>query len=150
MRLRLRQSWLYLKRCAFQCIETSLKVWKWGFKKNQKVWNQIKIWTLTSLLIKLKSIDDRAPRNFNTILIIFDQTLDTIFWSKFWQRLRRTSWKARPWESKMYIPGRYLAFSQDLLYPLPSPPPPPHPPPNQDIPYTSICSTTYLYWGYPL
>ena len=26
-----------------------LKVWKWGFVKSKKVWNQIKIWTLTSL-----------------------------------------------------------------------------------------------------
>ena len=35
-----------LKRCAFQCI----KVWKWDFVKCEKVWNQIKIWTLTSLV----------------------------------------------------------------------------------------------------
>ena len=28
----------------------ALKVWKWGFVKNKKVWNQIKIWTLTSLI----------------------------------------------------------------------------------------------------
>ena len=38
-----------LKRCAFQCIQTALKVWKWGFVKSKKVLNQIKIWTLTSL-----------------------------------------------------------------------------------------------------
>ena len=25
----------------------ALKVWKWGFVKSQKFWNQIKIWTLT-------------------------------------------------------------------------------------------------------
>ena len=28
----------------------ALKVWKWGFVKSKKVWNQIKILTLTSLL----------------------------------------------------------------------------------------------------
>ena len=27
----------------------ALKVWKWGFVQSKKVWNQIKIWTLTSL-----------------------------------------------------------------------------------------------------
>ena len=27
----------------------ALTVWKWGFVKSKKVWNQIKIWTLTSL-----------------------------------------------------------------------------------------------------
>ena len=37
--------WNNLKRCAFQCIK-SLKI---GFCEEQKVWNQIKIWTLTSL-----------------------------------------------------------------------------------------------------
>ena len=30
------------KRYAFQCIQTTLKVWKWGFVKSNKVWNQIK------------------------------------------------------------------------------------------------------------
>ena len=39
-----------LKSCVFQCIQTALKVWKWGFVKWKKnVWNQIKIWSLTSL-----------------------------------------------------------------------------------------------------
>ena len=38
-----------LKRCAFQCIQTALKVWKLGFVKSEKVWNKIKIWPLTSL-----------------------------------------------------------------------------------------------------
>ena len=28
-----------------------VKVWKWGFVKSKKVWNQIKIWTLTSLYV---------------------------------------------------------------------------------------------------
>ena len=27
----------------------AFKVWQWGFVKSKKVWNQIKIWTLTSL-----------------------------------------------------------------------------------------------------
>ena len=38
-----------LKRCAE--IFNALKVWKWGFAKSKKVWNQIKIWTLTSMCI---------------------------------------------------------------------------------------------------
>ena len=38
-----------MKICAFQCIK-SLKMW---FCNVQKVWNQIKIWTLTSLVFKL-------------------------------------------------------------------------------------------------
>ena len=28
----------------------AVKVWKYGFVKSKKVWNQIKIWTLTSLV----------------------------------------------------------------------------------------------------
>ena len=31
----------------------ALKVWKWGIVKSKKVWNQIKIWTLTSLTVKM-------------------------------------------------------------------------------------------------
>ena len=38
----------WLKRSAF----LALKVWKWGFVNSKKDWNQIKIWTLTSLEIK--------------------------------------------------------------------------------------------------
>ena len=55
----------------------ALKVWKWGFVKRTKVWNQIKIWTLTSLLkyftskedIDLEYIDlcDRRHSSFLTI-----------------------------------------------------------------------------------
>ena len=45
VRASVRKSLKWLKRCAFQCI----KVWKWSFVKRKKVWNQIKIWTLTSL-----------------------------------------------------------------------------------------------------
>ena len=33
----------------------ALKVWKWGFVKSKKVWNQIKIWTLTSLINEIYS-----------------------------------------------------------------------------------------------
>ena len=36
-----------LKRFAFQCMKSL----KWGFVKSKKVWNLIKIWTLTSLSI---------------------------------------------------------------------------------------------------
>ena len=42
-----------LKRCALQCIQTALKVWKWGFVKSKKVWNQIKIWTLASSVCRV-------------------------------------------------------------------------------------------------
>ena len=38
-----------LKKFAFQCIQTALKVWKWDFVKSKKVWNQIKLLTLKSL-----------------------------------------------------------------------------------------------------
>ena len=27
----------------------TFKVWKWGFVKSKKVWNQIQVWTLTSM-----------------------------------------------------------------------------------------------------
>ena len=34
-------------RCAFQCIQTALKVWKWGFVKSKKSLKLDSVWTLT-------------------------------------------------------------------------------------------------------
>ena len=36
VRTSVRKSLKCLKRCAFQCIQTALKVWKWGFVKSKK------------------------------------------------------------------------------------------------------------------
>ena len=53
-----------LKRYAFHCIHTALKVSKWGFVKSKKFWNQIKIWTLTSLF-SVKFIMNLIWKYFN-------------------------------------------------------------------------------------
>ena len=52
--------WNAWKDVLYQCIQTVLKVWKWGFVKSKKVWNQIKIWTLTSLIYKQKGLCIKA------------------------------------------------------------------------------------------
>ena len=42
-----------LKRFVFQC---TLKLWKWGFVKSRKLWNHVKIWTLTSLMLLITTL----------------------------------------------------------------------------------------------
>ena len=42
------------KICAFQCIKSL----KWGFLKSKKVWNEIIIWTLTSLSTRATLLKD--------------------------------------------------------------------------------------------
>ena len=39
-----------LKSFAFSKHSNCITVWKWGFVKSKRVWNQTKIWTLISLL----------------------------------------------------------------------------------------------------
>ena len=53
---------------------TGLKVWKSGFVKSKKVWNQIKIWTLTSLYLPNLYI------GFNNITQTGDTT--ALLWQK--------------------------------------------------------------------
>ena len=57
----------------------ALKLWKWGFVKSTKVWNQIKIWTITSLLYftKMSTVDceDRLAHTYiHTYTHIHTQT----------------------------------------------------------------------------
>ena len=51
--------------------------WKWGFVKIKKVWNQIKIWSLTSLLLskKIKTLAGILRRliNFSHLFILSRQ-----------------------------------------------------------------------------
>ena len=87
-----------LKRCAFQCIQTALKVWKWGFVKSKKVWNHNKSelshpcsmhLNITSASRQKPSIVSPAPCKLPTSsLLEIESSLTLALW--LWEDLHAT------------------------------------------------------------
>ena len=76
----------------------ALQVWKWGFVKSKKVWNQIKIWTLTSLINRVTNLYAiGSVMHYSVMHYLYKNCNLSIIWVKSNVPLQQLAWFNYPY-----------------------------------------------------